>query len=276
LSRSVANFLDSMHSYDTYGVGLKGNVVERLRRIADPPDCFPEDSVEAAAQLEAALGHFPVVQFSLMNNMTLIKLAVGQVGGALQLYFLRSTVDLVRQRQPGLLDASNQNAQEVSDIARTVLELAIVAFDVATAVVQFRVAFLRKFVEATDPPRSVPGIHDKTLRKIAEEAAANEVLLKAGEVALDRLPLEWARHIPIATIFASLASFALEVNKEVKNIKENRALWKQLLDAPYHPNVGDEARRGAKRIRKDDEAIEHLLESLNDTVQRLLDLVRAL
>jgi hypothetical protein len=275
-NRSTENFLDSMHSYDTYGLGLKGKVVERLRRLADPPDRFPEDSVQAAAQLEAALNHFPMVQFRLTNNMTLIKLAVGQVGGALGQYFLRSTLDRIRRSQPGLLDASKQDAQAVSDTAKTVLDLATVAFDAATAVVPFRIAFLRRFLETTDPPPSIPGIDDETLRKIAAEAAANEVLLAAGEVALDHLRLEWARHVPIATIFASLASYALDVNKEVKNLKDNRVLWMQLLDAPYQPNVGDQARRGAQRIQKDDEKIDRLFESLNETVQRLMELIRAL
>jgi hypothetical protein len=265
-----------MDSYDTYGVALKGNVVERLRRLADPAHGFPDDSVQAAAELESALDAFPLVQSRLTNNMALIKVAVGQVGGALEISFLRSTLELIGKNQPDHLAASKQNAQAVSDTAKIVVGIAVAAFDAATAVVRIRVAFLRRFLEATDPPRSVPGIDEETLREIAAEPAANEVLLKAGEVALDHLRLEWAEHLPIASIFASLASYVLDVNKEVRNLNEKRALWKQILDAPYRPNAGDEARRGAQRMREDDEAIEHLFESISDTVQALGNLAREL
>jgi hypothetical protein len=276
LNQAVDRFLDSMKSYDTYGVVLKGKVVERLRRLADPPDRFPEDSIQAAAELEAALNAFPTVQFRLTNKAVLIKHGVGHAGGALQLYFLQAVTKLVQQNQADIVAATMHKAQTAAETAKTVAELAIAAFDAATAVVRIRIAFLRRFLEATDPPGSVPGIDDKTLTEIAREAAANEVLLTAGEVALDHLRLEWARHVPIATIFASLASFALDVNNEVKNLNEKRALWKQVLDAPYHPNVGDQARRDAKRIREDDEAVEHLFKSLNDTVQAFTDLAGGL
>jgi hypothetical protein len=286
-SQSTAKFLDSLHSYHDYGGTLKDEVVERLRRLADPPGYFPEDSVQAAGELEDALDHFAVLQFRLTSNMALIKMAVDMAVDALKLRILRSVTnipfpqgksfpDVALQYPADVRNAIEQSGQEVSDIARMVVAVVIDAFDASTDVVQLRIVFLRKFLDATDPPRSIPGLDDTSYKKITRDAAANETLLAAGEVALDHLRLEWARHVPIATIVASLASLALDVRKEVKELQEKQALWQQILDAPYRRNVGDEARDGARRIRKDDEAIDRLSQSLNATLQKLLELIQVL
>ncbi len=286
-NRAIANFVESLHRYDTYGGPFKDEVVERLRRLADPPGIFPDDSVQAARELEAALKRFRTVQFLLTSKLTTIKIATGMAANALQLRFLSSLMhvtfslgenplDAVEQYQADLRNAIEQSSQEVSDIARLVLGLAMSAFDAAADVIQLRIIFLRTFLDATDPPRSVPGVDDKTYAIITRDAAANEALLTAGELALDRLRIEWARHIPLATILASLASFVLDVRKELKHLQDKRALWQQTIDAPYHRNTGDEARVGATRIREDDEAIERLLESLNGTFEKLMELAQVL